>query len=304
MIQIIFEELTHSYHTVIDSKKVKGVSVTQFVGLYKKPYQKEFWSIYTAVRLDLGLERKEFSEFCTQNDFKFYRYDDNEKAKIGYLKSCIQNKTIKGKKVNWTKALLYKEQVQDEWTEKKETKGRIGTEFHEFMEKQAHDNKEEFINKERVPLANNAIYQTKGLKYSVDLTKLEDGYHSEVLVYADIFNIDKAKYHLLITGQVDKLFIETIDGIRYVDLDDYKTNDKITVKNSFSKLLSPINHLEDTKLIANSLQLSLYARILEEHGFVVRNLYFTHHDIAQIGMGKKLDVDKIGKEYKKIYQHT
>lgn len=302
MMHIVFEELNHIYYTIIDDVKVKPISVTKFIGLYKKPYLVEFWSVYTAVRLSLELERKEFSAFCTKNDFKFYKFDDNEKAKIAYLKSCIDGKFVKNKKVNWENALIGKEYVKQVWNDKKELKGKVGTEFHEFMEKKAHEEKYEFINDEKRDLASNAVYQTKGLKYSVDLTKLEDGYHSEVLLYTDVFNIEGGKYYLLLSGQVDKLFVETINGIRYVDIDDYKTNDKITTENSYNKLLAPVNHLEDTKLICNSLQIGLYARLLEEHGFVPRNLFFTHHDIAKIGMTDSIDEKRIGEEYKKPYE--
>jgi hypothetical protein len=300
--EIIFEEDNgHTYHTIIDGKKVFGISVTTIIAKYKPVFQNEFWSIYVAVKLQLDMEKQEFSAFCTKNNFKFYKYNEEEQLRINYFLATLKDVQHKGKKINWDKILHYKEKIKDEWEINKNTRGRIGTEFHEYKEKLAHKTGTDFIDKEKVTLSENAIYQSKNIKVSSELSKLKDGYHTEVIVYNHTFIIENKEYNLLITGQIDKLNIETIYNVRYVDLDDYKTNKKIDVSNK-SKMKHPISHLPDSKFIHYSLQLGLYGLLLEYHGFVVRNLYFTHHDLYEIGMIDKINYDDIDKENIIVYE--
>lgn len=293
---VIFEEASHTYYTVKHDKRIYGISVTTFIGGFKLPYFTRFWSMYKSIQEYLGMEKPEMSKLCKDNKFNWFLYNDNEEKKIKYLKSCI------GHKFNWDEAIKDKENIAYQWEVKKNNKGQLGTEFHEYKEKKAHDTKEEVINNQKVKLASNANMQLKSIKYSVDLSTLADGYHTEVLVYINKIKIGNATYNVFITGQVDKLFIKTVNGVRYVTLDDYKTNDKITTENAFNKFKKPINHLPDSKLITNSLQLGLYGRILEEHGYVVDKLFFTHHDLLALGMTDKLDYLKVDTEYTKTYE--
>ena len=296
---VIFEEATHSYHTMMKGQKIYGISVTTIIEKFRIPYQTKFWSTYRSIQNYLEMEKPEMSKLCKDNGFNWYKFLEEEEKRIKYLKSCIGDKIC-----NWEEAIKKAPYVANEWEVKKNNKGKLGTEFHEYKEEQAHKTKVEKINGSRVNLSSNATMQLKAIKYSVDLTKLEDGYHSEVLVYITQIKIGNKTYNVFITGQVDKLFIETIDGVRYITLDDYKTNDKITTENNFQKFRKPLNHLPDTKLIGYSLQLGLYGRILEEYGYVVKRLFFTHHDLLSLGMTNELDKSKVNTEYTKVYELT
>ncbi len=103
-----------------------------------------------------------------------------------------------------------------------------------------------------------------------DLYKLEDGYYPELLVWLDKYGLG---------GMSDRVFIETIGRNRYVDLDDYKTNEKITSdENFFAYLKPPLQDVKDTKFNRYSIQLCIYAYMLESFGFRVRHLAFHHFD--------------------------
>lgn len=82
---------------------------------------------------------------------------------------------------------------------------------------------------------------------------------------------------------MDQNFIETINGKRYIDIDDWKTDAEILLKPSYinPKYKSPyfnypVDHLYDTNYWKYVLKISTYAKILEMEGFIVRNLAFTH----------------------------
>lgn len=295
---VIFEESSHSYHTMMKGNKMYGISTTTLVGEFVIPYQTKFWSIYKSIQSYLEMAKPEMSLLCKENKFNWFRFLEEEDRRIQYLKSCI------GHKFDWNQAIATNKDIAYEWEVKKNIKGKLGTAFHEYKEEQAHETKEERINNVKVTLASNANMQIKSIKHSVDLKTLADGYHTEVLVYLNQIKISNRTYNVFITGQVDKLFIETIDGVRYITLDDYKTNDKITTENAFQKFRKPINHLPDTKLMRYSLQLGIYARILEEYGYVVKQLFFTHHDLLSLGMTNELDISKVGMEYAKPYELT
>ncbi|MDG1314735.1 MAG: hypothetical protein P8P29_04310 [Flavobacteriaceae bacterium] len=105
--------------------------------------------------------------------------------------------------------------------------------------------------------------------YSIsnNLIDIKDGYYSEMLLWNDRFGL---------AGLADRVFVETVDNIRYVDIYDYKTNEKLD--DSFMQyMLFPVNNLPHSKMNLYMLQLSLYGWMLEQFGFVVRNLAIQHY---------------------------
>lgn len=293
--KVIFEESDHRYYTIIDGKIKDGISMTTLVGKFKQKYQEKFWSVYTAVRRELQIDdRKEFSALCKQHGFNFKRHDsfETQDERILFLKSCV------GKLVDWNKVTnTTSHEVKQEWKENKENACEVGTEFHEYKEEKAYTTGKEIVGNLEVKLAVGNVSQgSKEVRYSKDLRNLEDGYHPELLLYISSIILVGYEYSCFLTGQADKVFIETINGIRYVDIDDFKTYKKVVDSNFFNKMEFPINHLDDCNVVHSSLQISGYARIMEEYGYVPRNLNFTHHDIKQLGMTKNINVDLVGKE--------
>lgn len=110
---------------------------------------------------------------------------------------------------------------------------------------------------------------------SLNLYDLPDGAYSELLV----FNLDWG-----IAGQADEVFITTKRKYRYVSIHDFKTNQKIS-KSSPNFLLEPVSHMRDCKHAKYNLQLSIYGKLLESHGFKVDKLAYSHYkdyDVNQV----------------------
>ena len=107
-----------------------------------------------------------------------------------------------------------------------------------------------------------------------NLEELEDGIHPELCLYNNEFKA---------CGMTDRCIIETIDGIRYIDLEDFKTSKTIDLESfydsrnqKYATLNAPLNHIMDCNFMKYSLQLSMYAFFLEKYGFTPRNLTINH----------------------------
>ena len=57
----------------------------------------------------------------------------------------------------------------------------------------------------------------------------------------------------------------------------HNTNKEIKMSNPFQRMLDPVGHLEDTNYNHYNIQLSLYAYILEEWGYICKGMAITHH---------------------------
>ena len=124
------------------------------------------------------------------------------------------------------------------------TKGTIIHNIQEHKESFIYDNKEYFVGKDIV-------------------TDLE-GIYPEFLVYND---------RLKIAGQID-LIIKTLEGLVILD---YKTNKEIELSNKYSKLEYPFHLLDNCNFNVYSMQLSLYAYLLQElYQLPIKDLLIFH----------------------------
>lgn len=104
-----------------------------------------------------------------------------------------------------------------------------------------------------------------------------------------------------IAGRVDKPIIETIDNIRYMHVDDYKTNAAIRMESfcdrdgNYRMMLGPLSHLMDCEYYHYSLQLSLYQYIGEYFGFTPGKRRIIHypHPIPGLGTPKPKIYDNL-----------
>lgn len=132
------------------------------------------------------------------------------------------------------------------------------------------------------------------------LSHLPDGIYPELMVWDHRYGI---------AGRSDKVVIETVretftmfsgDGlnardVRYVDVEDYKTNRFIKMKSwknhdgTYRMMLPPLTDLMDCDWWHYQLQLSLYLFMLEYHAFVARRSQVTHfpHIPAEAPPGAK-----------------
>ena len=162
-----------------------------------------------------------------------------------------------------------------EYLQKWENKRNLGTAFHKKQELFDINNDYDInpFTKKKQKLINWEIkegYDNQSFPGNL-YQDIPDGYIPEHLIKIDEYKI---------AGQMDKNFIETINGKRYIDIDDWKTDAEIKIKPGFNfrqKYMNfPINHIYDTNYWRYTLKISTYAYILEQEGFTVRNLAFTH----------------------------
>lgn len=252
---VYFAKTNHQYKS--DSNEYMPVS-----GLWK-PYFSEFDNMSISIK-------KAFKEL----DKKSYEYI---KKQVGYYDDSFIEKILNYSNVPHSEIHELAGSYRQEWVDK----ANKGTEFHSKMEN------EDLINNGRInPFTNefsNIVkwdiphgYENMSCPYNV--SEIEDGYIPEMLVKDD-------KH--LIAGQIDQCFISTIDGIRYVDIDDWKTDKEIELKPSFfnpskggfAKMSFPVNHIYETNYWKYTMKISTYAYFLELDGFTIRNLSFTHVNI-------------------------
>jgi hypothetical protein len=109
----------------------------------------------------------------------------------------------------------------------------------------------------------------------IDYSSLKDGLYTELKLWHHSWGI---------AGRTDRATIRTIYGVRYIDIDDYKTNEVFTTRGyqfrngTHKMLLHPVSHLEDSKLSMYTLQVSLYTYMAESMGFVAGNRTLIHID--------------------------
>lgn len=131
-----------------------------------------------------------------------------------------------------------------------------------------------------------------GKDYLTTLSKLYPLYtfSPEVQVYDE---------ELGLAGTVDLV----IEGGGRVVLVDYKTNDKITTKSYDGKvgILPPTRDMEDCSMSRYSLQLSLYAYILERRGCFIDKLYIIH--LSEKG-AKEIEVPYLKERVEKMLTYS
>lgn len=145
-----------------------------------------------------------------------------------------------------------------------------GTKFHKTKEKIMLETTGIIHNNTAFPV----VDINKFTEPNIDYSTLPDGIYPELLLW---------NHYWEMAGLAD---IVTIEG-DYFDIDDYKTNKKIDTssykhyKTGHKMMKFPIQHLQDCNFIHYSIQLSIYAYMLEQlTGKTARRLTFHHHPPA------------------------
>lgn len=255
----IFDERLHTY-----TNQKYGYSytpVSTLVGKYKEPFDTVYWSLYNAGRRILGItddNKSDYSKIMMKHGLNF------SNKTLENLQSSLKLVL----KDDFRFLLDTQNTEQKNWKEKTLASTTAGTREHK--------------RREEVLVNTGLDISIHGLNIPVrkivdeieDLFSLEDGTYPELMIWHNGYKI---------SGISDKVTIETIGAIRFIDIDDYKTNEKIDTQSycnkttgEFKKMLYPVNNLMCCNYIHYSLQLSIYAYLLECFGFVVRNIKFTH----------------------------
>jgi hypothetical protein len=266
--QILFNGKHHTYTT---GKKIQYSSVSTLVGKFKQPFDGEYWSKYKAYEKLLATAK--LRELRKEG-----RFELGDSNLFPWLNNFVDPKEA-AKEI---KAVL------KDWKHEKDKSIIKGNNYHEFKEKQSIEMG--YVINPFTGIKFNTVESTivevkKGIEYRKpafdSLKDLQDGYHPELILWNN-------KYKL--AGQADRIFVETINGLKYISVDDFKTSkvikttngywkhDKETGKKSFvgSYMLPPLDHLQDCNLNHYKLQICTYAWMLEQEGYIVKDLAFTH----------------------------
>lgn len=248
---IIFSEKDHCYTHIESGKKLNGW--TSLIKKYTKPFDESSQLICSAYKLLLGDE--EYNRIVKN---KFGRlYDLKAKEVSEFLESYL-NKDVS--------SLIT--ELKYEW----EYAAILGSKFHKKLEDRAYEDGF-FIN----PFTEEKFFTVKLEKEydnqsaSENLFELEDGYYPELLVWDNTMDQSNTP-----VTQIDGCFIETLDGVRYVDLIDFKTNSKRPIDYKGNFMLEPFNQIYDNSVNKYKLQVQFGAKLLETFGFKPRYMAFKH----------------------------
>ena len=103
-----------------------------------------------------------------------------------------------------------------------------------------------------------------------------------------------------VCGTIDRLWVETVDGIRYTDTGDYKYNTKAPEESKYNRMHKPLSHLWANKVVNYGLQASWYQQMLKSHGFVPRNSEFTWYSDGDSTESRRYPVVVMVKEIEAI----
>lgn len=260
---IDFDPIPHTYTNTRTRKKYLGV--TTFIGQFEPKFDVEYWSAREAVKRLYNERSSKYAMFRSVVS-RVEKID----GKISLVdKNKVFNYILKSPDKN--QLLNLQNEVKIEWKNKNTVAIEKGSAYHQRQEDKLNYNEFRIIDTGLVrKLADysqvpNEIINSAG---KINLSYyLPDGAYAEILMR-------NHKYELC--GQADYVFIETINGVRYVDIDDFKTNAKLTTSNKYDTFLKPLDFLEHHKFNIYLLQINLYAWMAEQYGFVIRRLTLTH----------------------------
>jgi hypothetical protein len=160
---------------------------------------------------------------------------------------------------------------QNHWASYSGERADMGSRFHDYKERVTKDRRQYSMWRRPIRYRGDVVERKDPDYYN----NWPDGVYTEVLLW---------HHGLRLAGRCDVVILETIEGIRYMHLDDYKTCERIdirgfSIKDSgiYAKMLPPISHIEDCNLNHFGLQLSTYQLCGEFLGFKPGDRRVLHH---------------------------
>lgn len=262
----------------------KYTSVTQLISQYSQPFDENFWTAYKALEFIMDSDRWSLLKPKLLSTKRF------SNKTLDYL--------VDNYKIDKNQFLEKQEELKLEYKSKRDTACQRGTAIHLEKELQMyglHD-------------FNFEPYGFNGLKGSFtciqnhNILDLDKGVYPEFLISATFDD-------LTLVGQIDLLVVDGND----LYLGDYKSNKEIkktsyfdTQRKKYQMMQFPINNLMDSTYVHYQLQLSLYARMLQQRNpnYNVKQLQIIHidHDGNQVLYEVpylKNDVDRLIKDFAK-----
>lgn len=249
---VAFNDEKHMYWNVNDNANY--ISVTTLIEKFAQPFDKDFWSAYKALeklipRDSWAIEKKSLLNTRKIDPELLSLYDISEND----LNREQQN-------------------ILDEWDAKNRESCERGTKIHADIENSF------YVAKKNVDVSKFGI----GGKFECrkDYTDLDIPYG----VYPEyLIAIESGDKEARLAGQID-LIIKSGNEITIVD---HKTNAEIKQKSGFDtktkttvKMKYPLNNIDDCNFMHYTLQLSIYAWMLQKlhPEFVIKDLILNHYD--------------------------
>lgn len=272
---VCFNENSHVYWNVNDNEKY--ISVTTLIDRYAQPFDSEFWSGYKALEQLLpteawGMEKKSLLTTHKIDKELLTTYNISE--------------------LDFNKA---QQRILDEWDKTNRESCERGTKIHAKLEQSMYD------------MGANVTLKKFGVggKFICDKGRtsldLDNGVYPEYLI--SYMSDDKL---LRLAGQIDLL---AISGNQFWILD-WKTNKEIKQKSGFntqtkstSKMLYPLNNLDDCNYLHYTLQLSTYAWMVQQlrPDLNLQELIMVHFD--HNGKQTVYHLDYLKDEVEKMFKH-
>ena len=248
---VSYNDELHKYWT--KDKLMPCISATTLIGQYTT-FDEFFWSRYKALEVVMSAE-----------DFKQFKPTLLEK-KV-YTDDILTDWNIDPEV--FEQAL---QDILDEWEEKRETACQRGTDIHLRYEMQT-------LEQDYTGIEKFGVKPFTG--YNINTTNIiSEGQHvlPELLIS---FIAPSGQFAL--AGQADLVVVDGWD----VTILDYKTNKELKTRSYYDrrkrkseKMKYPLNHLDDVNFWHYTMQLSLYAWMIEQvdSRFNIKNLVLLHHD--------------------------
>lgn len=256
-----FNEDKHSYK---DNQGKDYISVTQWIHQFIEPFDSEYWLMYkTCEALEGGLKKDENGKYLKVKGFypKVMKVGLKNYA-LRYINDLMYD-------------IVYKE-LEQLWALENKKSIEKGSAYHKEQEDIAY--------------YNNSILHPV-LKKDVAVIPKEkkvgfDNFYNEITAdgcYIEYLIFDE---ELKIAGQIDKLFVQ---GKNFW-IRDYKTNKEIKYSGK-NKMKFPFDKLDDCNFSHYTLQLGLYALLLERKGYKLKGLALEYYD-------KEIPIEYLKKELK------
>lgn len=272
---VCFNEDSHVYWNVNDNEKY--ISVTTLIDRYAQPFDSNFWSGYKALEQLIPTEAWGMEKKSLLTTHKI----DKELLTTYNISELEFNKV--------------QQEILDEWDKTNRESCERGTKIHAKIEQSMYD------------MGANVTLKKFGVggKFVCDKGRtdldLDNGVYPEYLI--SYMSDDKL---LRLAGQIDLL---AISGNQFWILD-WKTNKEIKQKSGFntqtkstSKMLYPLNNLDDCNYWHYTLQLSTYAWMVQQlrPDLNLQDIIMVHFD--HNGKQTVYHLDYLKDEVEKMFKH-
>lgn len=248
-----FVDSEHSYLNKTDGSKY--ISCTQLIHAYSNPFNEEFFSRYKALE-ELA-------------DYDFFSVVKSGLLATQVWKPDLVNKANIDEEVFEAKV----KEIKDTWEKNRIESAEHGTKIHDLLETSFYGKTSFNLDKYGCPQVCGDYVCSKGYYY----LDLDNGIYPELL----ISHISPEGLH--VAGTADLVVKSGND----IDIIDWKTSKEIKKKSYFNAskkknvmMKAPLNNLMDSNYFHYSLQLSLYAYMLEQQHpeFNIRSLTIVQID--------------------------